>query len=197
MVRTLRRLAVFCGSSSGTRPEYVESARRAGQVLAQRGIGLVYGGGAVGLMGAVADGALSVGGEVIGVIPHGLAPKEVAHQGLTDLRIVDTMHERKAMMADLVDGFITLPGGIGTLEELAEVLTWAYLGIHAKPCGVLNQAGYYDPLLSFLDHAVAEGFFKAKYRALLLVDNQIEPLLDKFASYDPSGVRKWLGKSET
>ncbi len=150
----MNRISIFCGSSNGTRPEYLQVARRTGSLLADRGIGLVYGGANVGLMGAVADAALAKGGYVIGVIPRALVEKEVAHKHLTDLRVVGSMHERKATMAELSDAFIALPGGFGTMEEFVEVLTWSQLGLHAKPCGLLNVSGYYDPLLAFFRHAV-------------------------------------------
>src|SRR5258708_4155206 len=163
-----RRICVFCGSSSGTRPVYQKAAQTVGQLLCRRGIELVYGGGRVGLMGVVADACLNDGGRVIGVIPQALADKEVAHTGLTELRIVASMHERKALMADLSDAFMALPGGFGTWEEFFEVLTWAQLGIQRKACGILNVDGYYDPLLEMADRALSEGFLRAVHRDLLL-----------------------------
>jgi uncharacterized protein (TIGR00730 family) len=174
----LRRVCVYCGSSLGTKERYRDCAVRVGTLLAQRRIALVYGAGNLGLMGAVADAALKHGGEAIGVIPQILVDLELAHQGLNDLRIVDTMHERKATMAQLADAFIALPGGMGTLEELAEILTWAQLDIHHKPVGLLNEGGYYDHLLTFLDHAVAEGFLRQAHRDLLIVDDDPTSLLE-------------------
>ena len=173
----IRRLCVFCGASPGRDPVYLELAAAVGTGLAQRGIGVVYGGSRIGMMGAVADAALAVGGEVIGVIPRGLVRKEIAHDHLTELRIVESMHERKALMAELADAFVALPGGIGTLEELIEVYTWSYLGIHDKPFGLVNTNGYYDGLASFLDHAVAQGFLRPEVRARLLVAADAEALL--------------------
>lgn len=167
----VKRICVFCGSSAGTRPDYADSAKRLGQVLAEHGLELVYGGASVGLMGVLADAALGSGGTVRGVIPEALIAREIAHNGLTELRVVDSMHERKRVMAELADGFVALPGGMGTLEELAEMLTWAQLGLHGKPFGVLNVAGYFSPWLRFLDHAVAEGFVKSEHRAMLMVDD--------------------------
>ncbi|HLO76698.1 MAG TPA: TIGR00730 family Rossman fold protein, partial [Magnetospirillum sp.] len=166
----MRRVCVFCGSSRGTNPAYAEAAAATGRLIAQRGLGLVYGGGDVGLMGIVANAALAAGGEVIGVIPDALMRMEVGNPNLTALHVVGTMHERKAMMAELSDGFIALPGGIGTLEELFEVWTWGQLGLHPKPLGLLDVAGYYDHLHAFLDHTVAEGFLKDRHRAMVAVD---------------------------
>jgi uncharacterized protein (TIGR00730 family) len=167
-----------------------------GVVLSSRGIGLVYGGGSVGLMRVVADTVIRQGGEVIGVIPEALATKEVAHQGLKDLRVVGSMHERKALMAELADAFIALPGGYGTLEEFCEVLTWAQLGLHRKPCGILNVKGFYDPLLSFFDHALSEGFVREVHRSLILVDEDPERLLDKLIDYQPPALDKWIDQDE-
>jgi uncharacterized protein (TIGR00730 family) len=175
------KICVFTGSRHGSRPEYAEAAKRLGQSLVERGYGLVYGGGNVGLMNVVANTMLELGGHVTGVIPDGLVGKEVAHQGLSDLRVVSSMHERKALMAELSDGFIAMPGGIGTMEEFFEVLSWAQLGIHAKPCGLLNVSGYYDPLIEFVDHAVSEDFIKPKPRALMIVEGEPGKLLDRFA----------------
>jgi len=169
---------VFCGASPGRDTRYAEAARGVGEDLARRGIGLVYGGGRVGLMGALADAALAAGGEVTGVIPRGLVDRELAHQGLTELRIVGTLHERKAVMAELADAFIALPGGLGTLEELAEVTSWAQLGLHAKPIGLLDVAGYWRPLLGWLDHAVESGFVAPVHRDLLVVSPDLSSLLD-------------------
>jgi uncharacterized protein (TIGR00730 family) len=187
----LRRICVFCGSSSGTREVYKQAAQAVGQLLCQRGIELVYGGGHVGLMGVVADACLNEGGRVIGVIPQALADKEVAHTGLTELRIVGSMHERKAVMADLSDAFVSLPGGFGTWEEFFEVLTWAQLGIHRKACGVLNVNGYYDPLIEMADRALSEGFLREGHRDLLLSDADPERLLDRLSSYAAPAVDKW------
>jgi uncharacterized protein (TIGR00730 family) len=193
----MRRLCVYCGSKLGNRPAYAEAARALGALLAARGIGLVYGGGAVGLMGVVADAALEAGGEVLGVLPHGLASKEVAHPGLTELFLVSSMHERKALMADLADGFAALPGGLGTLEEIAEVLTWSQLGIQHKPCGLLNVAGYFDGLIAHLDHAAAEGLLRPEHRALVLVEEEPAALLARFHAYRPPELPRWISKRET
>ena len=176
------RICVFTGSRHGARSEYAEAAKRLGRELVVRGYGLVYGGGKVGLMTVIADTVLELKGHVTGVIPNSLVGKEVAHLGLTALRVVDSMHERKALMAELSDGFIAMPGGIGTMEELFEVLSWAQLGLHEKPCALLNVAGYYDPLIQFLDRAVEQDFIKAKHRALLIVESDPGRLLDRFAS---------------
>ena len=197
MSAPLGRLCVFCGSNGGGRPDYLESARKLGRVLAERGIGLVYGGARVGLMGALADAALAEGGHLLGVMPESLVAKEVAHTGLTELRVVKSMHERKAMMAELSDGFVALPGGWGTLEELFEVLTWAQLGLHRKPCGLLNVAGYFDPLLAFLDHTIDEGFVRREQRAMVTVATTPAQLLDLFAAYEPPLVDKWITRAET
>ena len=181
----MKRVCVFCGSSPGARPEYVDAAILLGRTLAQRKIGLVYGGGKVGLMGYTAEAASQAGGEVIGVIPKGLVKKEVAFTGLSDLRVVDTMHERKALMAELSDGFIAMPGGLGTLEEFFEALTWAQLGMHGKPCGFLNICHYYDSILGFLDCAVSEQFIDQAHRDMVLVDESPGALLDQFEAYKP------------
>jgi len=177
----VKRLCVFCGSSPGAHPFYREAAALLGRTLAERRIGLVYGGASVGLMGILADATLEAGGSVVGVIPEALAKKEVAHDGLTALRIVGSMHERKAVMADLSDGFIALPGGMGTLDEFFEMVSWAQLGLHRKPCGLLDVEGYFAPLLTFLDHAVEERFVKEVHRRLVLVARQPGTLLDLFA----------------
>lgn len=173
----MKTVCVYCGSSPGARPAYLEAATSLGSHLARDGKRLVYGGACVGVMGRVADAVLEAGGEVVGVIPQGLMERDLAHQGLTQLHVVATMHERKAMMAELSDAFMALPGGIGTFEELFEILTWAQLGIHQKPCGLLNVAGYYDQLLAFLDHSVREGFLAPKHRSLLQVESDPEALL--------------------
>ncbi len=181
----MKRICVFCGSSSGIREEYGVAAQGLATALANRGLGLVYGGGNVGLMGMIADSMLQAGGEVIGVIPRQLVAKEVAHRGLTELHIVDTMHQRKAMMNELSDAFIALPGGYGTLEEFFEILTWSQLGIHGKPSGLLNVSGYYDSLLAMLDHAVAEGFLRPAFRQLVIADTDADALLQRLASFTP------------
>jgi uncharacterized protein (TIGR00730 family) len=193
----IRRICVFCGSHPGASPVYAETARTLGETLARRGLGLVFGGGKVGLMGAVADGALAAGGEAIGVIPHALVVREVAHQGLTELRVVDSMHERKALMAELSDGFLVLPGGIGTMEEFFEVWTWAQLGLHEKPIGLLDTAGYFAQLQGFLDHAVAERFLHPDHRSTVLVDSDAGRLLDRMAGYVPPNVAKWIDRGES
>lgn len=192
----MKKVCVYCGSSPGARPEYLESADILAAEFIKRDIGLVYGGASVGLMGKVADTMLSLGGDVIGVIPRSLAEKELSHQGLTELKVVDSMHERKKIMADLSDGFIALPGGLGTLEEIFEVLTWAQLGFHAKPCALFNVKGYYDKLALFLDHAVDEQFLKGMHRNSLLVDNNAESLLDQMSNYTPASVHKWIGRDD-
>lgn len=184
----LQRVCVFCGSSPGTRPAYVEAARELGTLLARRGIGVVYGGGRVGLMGAVADAALAAGGEVVGVIPRQLHDREVAHHGLNELHVVGSMHERKAMMAELSDGFVTLPGGVGTYEELIEVVTWSQLGIHRKPIGLLDVRRFYDDLGALLDHAVREGFVTPANRGIVLRDDDAERLLERLGAWTPEGA---------
>jgi len=195
MTARFGRICVFCGSSSGSRPAYTEAARRLGRLLAERGIGLVYGGSHLGLMGTVADAVLAAGGAVTGVIPRMLVEKEAAHRQLADLRVVGSMHERKALMAELADGFIAMPGGFGTLEEFCEMLTWAQLGVHRKPCGLLNVEGFYDPLLALLDHAVRERFLKPVNRDLLLAETVPETLLDRMARVPPPPVDKWLDRA--
>jgi uncharacterized protein (TIGR00730 family) len=186
----MARLCVFCGSSPGRDPAYGAAAAQVGRILAGRGIGLVYGGGRVGLMGVLADAALAAGGEVIGVIPQALLDREVGHLGLTELRVVGSMHARKALMSELADGFIALPGGIGTLEELFEVWTWAQLGLHRKPCGLLDVDGFFTPLVDFLDRQVEAGFIHPTYRAMLAVASTVEELLARFAAYEPP-ADKW------
>ena len=188
----IRRLAIFCGSNPGARPEYLEAARSLGRLLARRGIGIAYGGSNVGMMAALADAMMDELGDVIGVIPRMLVEREVANRELDDLRIVESMHERKALMAELADGFIALPGGIGTLEEFFETWTWAQLGMHAKPCGLLNVAGYFDPLLEFLDHAVTEKFVRDVHRSMVVVESDPAALLARFESYEPPRVVKWI-----
>jgi uncharacterized protein (TIGR00730 family) len=178
----MKRVCVFCGANAGSRDQYRIAAQALGAVLIHHGLGLVYGGGNVGLMGMLADSVLQAGGEVIGVIPQHLAAKEVAHRGVTELRIVETMHQRKAMMNELSDAFIALPGGFGTLEEFFEILTWSQLGIHRKPSGLLNVSGYYDHLLAMLDHAVAEGFLLPANRKLVIADTDADRLVQRLAS---------------
>jgi len=189
----MKRICVFCGSNPGTNPAYLKAARQIGTLLAEKGIGLVYGGASIGVMGEVADAALKVGGEVIGIIPKVLAKKEIAHPNLSDLKVVESMHARKALMAEVSDGFIALPGGLGTFEELFEILTWAQLGLHAKPCGLLNVAHYYDKLVEFLKHAVGEQFIKKKHHALLLIDKDPTLLLAKFESFQAPKLEKVSG----
>src|SRR6516162_7176595 len=191
----MKRLCVFCGSGTDKRAIYADHARQLGEHLARRGLGLVYGGGHIGLMGVLADGVLEAGGEVVGVIPQALVDKELAHPGMTELRIVSTMHQRKALMADLADGFLALPGGFGTADELFEILTWAQLGLHAKPVGLLNSAGYFDALLAWLDHSVGEQFVRPEHRRLLLQAEEPGPLLDLVLAFRPAeDVPKWIGK---
>jgi uncharacterized protein (TIGR00730 family) len=193
----MRRVGVFCGSAAGGQPTYLAAARALGELLARRGFGLVYGGASIGLMGAVADAALAAGGEVIGVIPAALEAKEIAHENLTRLEVVSSMHERKARMSELADAFVALPGGMGTLEELSEMLTWAQLGLHRKPCGLLDVAGYWRPLVAFFDHAVQEGFLRPQHRALLLVEEDSPRLLDALAAYVPPAGEKWIDRGQT
>ncbi|SDY79972.1 hypothetical protein SAMN05421736_103335 [Evansella caseinilytica] len=187
----MKQLAVFCGSSNGASPVYKEGALALGKELAKRGMTLVYGGASVGIMGAVADAVLNHGGKVIGVIPKLLEEREISHQHLTELHTVDTMHERKAKMAELADGFIALPGGPGTLEEFFEIFTWAQIGLHRKPCGLLNINNYYDPLLSLLNHMAEQGFLQEKYRFLAISDPSPESLIDQFAVYEPPAVKTY------
>jgi uncharacterized protein (TIGR00730 family) len=191
----MRSICVFSGSSSGAREQYTEAARSLGRELALGGVRVVYGGASVGLMAATADGALEAGGEVVGVIPRALIEKEIAHAGLTELRVTESMHERKALMGELSDGFIALPGGYGTLDELAEVLTWSQLGLQAKPCGLLDVAGYFDDLLAFLDHAVEEAFIRTEHRRLVLVETDPARLLETMNAWHPVRRDKWLDDS--
>ncbi|ANE53825.1 TIGR00730 family Rossman fold protein [Methylomonas sp. DH-1] len=193
----IRSICVYCGSSPGRSEIYLAAARQLAAALVERNVRLVYGGAGIGVMGAVADRVLELGGQVVGVIPQALATKEVAHPGLTELHVTASMHERKMRMAELADGFIALPGGIGTLEELFEIWTWAQLGFHAKPCGVLNIAGYYDALIRFLDHVAAEQFVKPQTRALLMVDTDPAALLERYAGYRAPAVAHWLDRSQT
>lgn len=189
-------ICVFCGSSPGALSEYADVTRELGRHLVRRELDLVYGGGRVGLMGVLAEAVLGAGGRVTGVIPQALERREVAHTGLSDLRVVGSMHERKALMADLSDGFVAMPGGLGTLDEMFEILTWAQLGIHAKPCGFLNVAGYFDQLFSFLDNAVERRFLAQKHRDMILVDTSPTALLDRFADYVPGVTDKWVDREQ-
>ena len=193
----MKRVCVFCGSNRGRQSVYAKSARHMGKTLAARGMGLVYGGGHVGLMGVIADAALAAGANVIGVIPRAMVDKELAMEGLTEMHIVDTMHQRKALMAELSDGFVALPGATGTADELFEILTWAQLGLHGKPIGLLNVGGYFDPLLTWLNQAVKEGFLKPVHRRLLLEGKEVEKLLDLLQSYRPRrNVGKWISRRD-
>lgn len=189
----MRRICVFAGSNPGVRPEYQQAARVLGQELVARGLGLVYGGASVGIMGALADAVLAAGGEVIGVLPRGMFRREIPHKGLTELHEVGSMHERKALMADLADGFIALPGGFGTFDELFEIITWAQLGLHRKPVGLLDVAQYFEPLLALVAHASREGFIPAAHTSILMCEDNPAVLLDRFATYQPPPwVSKWM-----
>jgi hypothetical protein len=192
------RICVFCGSSVGTRPEYARAAEQLAHEMARRGIGLVFGGGNVGLMGVVADAMLAAGGHAIGVIPHALVAREIAHRSLPDLRVVNSMHERKAMMAGLADAFIAMPGGFGTFEEFCEVVTWTQLGVHAKSCGLLNIGGFYDPLIELFDRAVAEGFIKTANRRIVVARADPGALLDELSKPPAPPEARWInGPDET
>ena len=193
----MKRICVFAGSNSGSHTEYLAAARALGDALVRHQMGLVYGGARLGLMGAVADTVLAARGHVTGVIPEALVAKEVAHTGLSDLRVVASMHERKAMMGDLADSSIALPGGLGTLEEFFEVLTWAQLGLHRKPCGLLNVCGFFDGLLAFLEHAIDERFVRREHRAMVIVSSSPDSLLEQFDQYVPPVVPKWIDAAET
>jgi uncharacterized protein (TIGR00730 family) len=192
----MKSITVFCGSSSGFRPEYAEAAKNLARQLVERNIRLVYGGGNIGLMGIIADEVMRRGGAVAGIIPDSLFKKEVGNREITELRVVGSMHERKALMAELADGFVAMPGGIGTFEEFFEILTWAQLGFHEKPCGLLNVAGYYDGLLALCDNAVSEGFLRAVHRALILDDSDAVSLLEKMNNFQPPTVEKWIDKED-
>lgn len=193
----MRRVCVFCGANPGERPLYLAAAHAVGRTLAERGIGVVYGGGSVGLMGAVADAALAAGGEVIGVIPRALELRELAHRRLTELVVVGSMHERKARMAELSDAFVALPGGMGTLEELSEVLTWGQLGLHERPCGLLDVGGYYRPLIAFFDAAVEEGFLRPEHRGMVHVEGDVARLLERFEAYRAPRLEKWIDRESS
>jgi uncharacterized protein (TIGR00730 family) len=194
----MRRICVFCGASSGARPEYAEATTEVARLLAADGIGVVYGGGGVGLMGVLADAVLAEDGEIIGVIPRALMDREIAHRGVTDMRVVGSMHERKALMAELADAFIALPGGIGTLEELFEVYTWAQLGLHGKPCALLNVEGYYDSIAGFLAVAVEERFLREGHREMLMFEREPRALIERLREFQPNSVQpKWIDREET
>lgn len=193
----MKRVCVFCGSSAGHRAEYEYAAVAMGEALVERGIELVYGGGNVGLMGVIADTVMRGGGKVVGVIPQALADREIANIGVTDLRVVDSMHTRKAMMAELSDAFIAMPGGVGTFEEFFEAVTWTQLGVHRKPCGLLNVEDFYTPLVNFIDHAVDEGFLKAVHRRAIVVSDDPDELLDALSDVELPDVPKWIKKDET
>lgn len=193
----MKSICVYCGSSPGRIAAYSDAAKSLAAALVERNIRLVYGGASVGIMGMLADRIMALGGEVIGVIPEAIVKMEVAHDNLTELHVTGSMHERKMLMAELSDGFIALPGGIGTLEEIFEIWTWAQLGFHGKPCGLLNVAGYFDGLITFLDHASTEQFIKPKHRSMLIVEQQAEAMLDRFAGYLPPAVEHWVDRDET
>lgn len=193
----MKRICVFCGSNSGNDPLYSETAVTVGKFFAEQNIELVYGGGRVGLMGKIADTVMANGGKVIGIIPKGLSDREVAHQGLTELHIVDSMHTRKALMAELSDGFIALPGGVGTFEEFCEIVTWAQLGIHTKPCALMNVGGFYDAFITMFDYSMEQGFIRPQHRALVLVESEIEKIYSLMKDYRPPVIEKWLDKKST
>ena len=193
----LQTVCVFCGANPGADPAYTNAATAMGRFLAGSGRRIVFGGGRTGLMGALADGALGAGGEIIGVMPRNLIEREVAHTGLSELRVVESMHERKALLSDLSNGFLAMPGGLGTMEELFEVWTWGQLGLHRKPCGLLEVNGFYAPLLAFLDHAVDEGFISERNRSVLVVDNEPAALIARMEAVKPAPVRQWIEKAET
>jgi uncharacterized protein (TIGR00730 family) len=193
----MKRICVFCGSSPGVRPQYLQAARETGLAIVERGLGLVYGGSNVGLMAEIADTVLDAGGEAIGVMPEALMAKELAHPRLTRLHIVKSMHERKTMMSELADAFVALPGGYGTFEEFCEIITWAQLGIHQKPCGLLNVCGYFNGLLALFDHAVQEQFLRPQNRGIVLDAADPATLLNMFESYQPVQVPKWIGREES
>lgn len=196
-MRRIENICIYCGSSHGRLPAYAEAARALARSLVKRNIGLVYGGAGVGIMGVVADQVLQLGGRAVGVIPEALVRKEVAHQRLTELHVTQSMHERKTLMAELSDAFISLPGGLGTIEETAEMATWAQLGIHRKPSGLLNVAGYFDGLLAFLDHAVQEGFLSPANKALFVESTTVDGILDAVAAYAPPHAERWITRDET
>ncbi len=197
MTATLQRVCVYCATNVGAKPAYIEAARELGALLAARDCALVYGGGGVGLMGALADAVLAGGGEVIGVMPHALVEREAAHRGLTALHVVDTMHERKAMMTDLADAFVAMPGGLGTLEEFFETWTWAQLGVHRKPVGLLNVSAYWHPLVMMMEHAAAEGFLRGAPQDWLVIESEPASMLDRLSTFQPPVVRRWLQRGES
>jgi uncharacterized protein (TIGR00730 family) len=192
----MKQVCIFCGSYQGSQPIYMTAAHAMGMGLAQRGLGLVYGGGRVGLMGAVADGTLAGGGKVVGVIPQSLVDRELAHARLSEMHVVSSMHERKAMMAEIADAFVAMPGGFGTLDELFEIITWAQLGFHHKPIALLNVGGYFEPMLTFIEHMATEGFIKPEHRRAVLVKNEVDDLLDTLLNYQPPPLEKWIKKPE-
>ncbi len=193
----MKRICVFCGANTGKRDQYSTAAKDLAEELVSREIEIVYGGGRIGLMGVLAERAIELGGRVIGVIPESLATKEVAHDSISELIVVGSMHERKAKMAELSDGFISLPGGIGTIEETFEMLTWSQLGFHNKPCGIINVEGFYNKLIEFLNHTSEEKFFRDIYRRMLIVETDPSALLDKFEQYKPPQVKHWIAEDET
>ena len=192
----IARVCVFCGSNRGHDERYAQAAEQLGRLLAEHRITVVYGGGRVGLMGVVADAALEAGGDVIGVIPRALDTRELAHDGLTEMHVVETMHQRKALMADLSDGFVALPGGLGTGDEFFEIVTWAQLGIHHKPCALLNVVGFFDPLIEYLDHCVEQGFIWPEHRRLVLVAQEPADVLEQMYAYQPPNVERWIKRDE-
>jgi uncharacterized protein (TIGR00730 family) len=197
-LRPVERICVFCGSSPGARPEYAEAVRELARLLSAEGMGVVYGGSAAGLMGVLADAVLAEGGEITGVIPRSLVDREIAHRGVSDLRVVGSMHERKALMAELSDAFVALPGGIGTLEELFEIYTWAQLGLHRKPCALLDVEGYYGGIAGFLSHAVEERFLREEHGAMLIVESDPRALLERLRRFEPEAVTpKWIDRGQT
>jgi uncharacterized protein (TIGR00730 family) len=194
----VQRICVFCGASPGARPEYAQATTELASLLAAEGVGVVYGGGGVGLMGVLADAVIAEGGEIIGVIPRALVDREIAHRDVTDMRVVASMHERKALMAELADAFVALPGGLGTLEELFEVYTWAQLGLHRKPCALLNVEGYYDGIAGFLSQAVEERFLREEHREMLMVEREPRGLIERLREFEPDSVLpKWIDREET
>ena len=193
----MNRICVFCGSKTGNSPLFLEAATELGRFLAERGLDLVYGGASIGLMGAVADSVMAGGGRVIGVIPEAMASKEVAHEGLTEMHVVSSMHERKSMMARLADAFVALPGGFGSFEELLEMITWAQLGIHRKPVGILNVSGYYDPMIQLFENAIEAGFIKPKNRQLFVIDQEADRLLQTLLAQELPEVKRWITERET
>jgi uncharacterized protein (TIGR00730 family) len=196
-MKIIKSICVYCGSSSGRQESYSDAARALAKAMVARDICLVYGGADIGIMGLLADAVLECGGRAVGVIPESLVRKEIVHKGLTELHVTKSMHERKSMMADLSDAFIAMPGGLGTLEEIFEILTWAQLGFHSKPCGLLNVEGYFDSLSAFLDHSVKERFVKQAHRHMLIVESDPEVLLERFVSYSPPLVEKWVREGQT